>query len=208
MKPFAITVDQPAYIGEPIWIHAPASKYFIRYPFSPYIDDIGCNRVELRYEGRPVMPWVLPGEPRMGEGILCGSGAPAHSPEERLPLHVIFPILKPGHYSVRWVIQQPNFQRATNMNEGLLKDCADSGSTSFTVMQPSQADREVWLKHLVTNPPTDAGMLAGDYIPALVAAAPDERSLQALADQLYATNESVGALSASALRFFPEARAH
>lgn len=204
LKPFAVTVDQPAYVGEPIWIHAPAEKYFIRYPFSPYIDDIGCNRVELRYESQPVTSWALPGEPRAGAGILCGSSAPSHSPQDRLPLHVIFPILKPGHYSVRWVVQQPNFRRTKN--EGILEDSADSGWTSFTVSQPAPSQQPDWLNRLLANPPRDFDLVAGDYIPALVAGAPDDRVLQALADQLYSPDEFAGALATSALRFFPEPR--
>ena len=210
LKSFDVVVDQPAYAGEPIWIHAPAGKYFIRYPFSPHIGgpgdlaDFGCNRVELRYEDQPVKPWQLPGEPIGGAGILCGSSAPAHSPQDRLPLHVLFPILKPGRYSVRWVIQQPNFQRLPN--QGVLQDCADSGWKSFTVSQPNPSELQNWLSRLLADPPTDSGLIVGDYIPALVAAAPENRALQAMADQLYSSNEFASALATSALRFFPESR--
>jgi hypothetical protein len=50
-KPFSITVDQPAYIGEPIWVHLPAIRPgAIRYA----IGASGCNRLELMSDGKPV----------------------------------------------------------------------------------------------------------------------------------------------------------
>jgi hypothetical protein len=203
MKPLAITVDQPAYAGEPIWIHAPAGKYFIRYPFYSYIGYVGCNRVELRYEGEAMKPWAMPSDMISYEGILCGSAAQRGSPPDRLPLHVLYPILKPGRYAVRWVIEEPNFENAKN--GVFLKDFADSGWTPFTVLGPTPEERQNWLSRLLAKPPTDPGLLAGDYIPSLVAAAPDEQAMQAIAGQLYSSNSMVTAIATSALRFFPEA---
>lgn len=203
IKPLAITVDQPAYAGEPIWVHAPAGRYFIRYPFYSYIGFIGCNRVELRYEGEAMKPWAMPSDMISYEGILCGSAAPRGSPPDRLPLHVLFPILKPGHYAVRWVIEEPDFE---NAKKGIyLRDSADSGWIPFTVLEPTPEERENWLNGLLAKPPTDPGLLAGDYIPSLVSAAPDERAMQVIAGQLYSSNSMVTAIATSALRFFPEA---
>lgn len=203
IKPLAITVDQPAYAGEPIWVHAQAGKYFIRYPFYSYIGFIGCNRVELRYEGEAMEPWAMPSDMVSFEGNPCGSAAPRGSPPDRLPLHVLFPILKPGHYAVRWVIEEPDFE---NAKKGIyLRDSADSGWIPFTVLEPTPEERENWLNGLLAKPPTDPGLLAGDYIPSLVSAAPDERAMQVIAGQLYSSNSMVTAIATSALRFFPEA---
>ena len=203
VTPLAITVDKPAYTGEPIWVHAPVGKYFIRYPFSDSVRDIGCNRVELRYQGEAVEPWKIPADAAPAGGLVCGSAAPSHSPEDRLPLHVLFPILKAGRYSVRWIIEVPNFDRP-DINSGL-KDAADSGWISFTVSRPTETQREEWLNHVLASPPTDPGMIVGDYIPALVAGAPNGRALDALTDQFYSANHLAVSLAASALHFFPEA---
>jgi hypothetical protein len=198
-------VDQPAYAGQPIWVHAPPGRYFIRYPFYSYIGYIGCNRLELQYNDQPVQPWAIPTDVVSYVGIMCGSSAPPHSPQDRMPLHILYPLLKPGDYRVRWTIEEPNFQR-TNHREGILRDAARSDWITFTVLQATPAQRESWLSHLLESPPSDPGLLTGDYIPSLVAAAPDARAIQALGDQLYSSNQLVTALATSALRFFPNDR--
>ncbi|MBW8749535.1 MAG: hypothetical protein JF584_18670, partial [Acidobacteria bacterium] len=50
----------------------------------------------------------------------------------------------------------------------------------------------------------EPGFLAGDYIPNLVAAAPDSRALDAISDQLLSDNQAVAELAASALQVFPQ----
>lgn len=202
VKSLKITVDQPAYAGQPVWVHTPPGQYFIRYPFYSYIGYIGCNRIELRYNGEPAKPWAIQSDVISYVGIMCGSSAPPQSPQDRIPLHILYPLLKPGIYSVRWTVQEPNFQR-TNRQEDVLRDAARSEWTTFTVLQANPEQREGWLSQLLASPPSNPGLLAGDYIPSIVAAAPDERALQALGEQLYSSNQLVAALATSALRFFP-----
>jgi hypothetical protein len=197
LLPFTATVDQPAYTGEPIWVRT-EPRANIRYPFRASIGDFGCNRLELLHDGKPVqprplMPW---GD---GSGILCGSAAPPNAPENRLPLHVWYPLQQPGIYAVRWVYEVPDF------NSGKMKmDSISSTWTTFRVLQATPAEREARLNRLLASTPTDAGLLAGAYIPSLVAAAPDQRSLRAIATQLYSSNQVVAQLAASALQFFPK----
>jgi hypothetical protein len=92
---FTIAIDQPAYVGQPIWVRAvDGPQRNIRYPFRAAAGDIGCNRLEVQHNGvllkrRPVHG-VFQG------GILCGSAAPQGSPMYRLPLHVLYEFKSPG----------------------------------------------------------------------------------------------------------------
>jgi hypothetical protein len=42
VEPLKIPVDQPAYTGLPIWVHANPGRYFIRYPFSPTLETLAA----------------------------------------------------------------------------------------------------------------------------------------------------------------------
>ena len=205
VEPLKIAVDQPAYTGLPIWVHTNPGRYYIRYPFSPNVGDIGCNRLELQFNDEPVKPWAIPTDEISSAGILCGSSALPLSPQDRIPLHILYPLLKPGVYRVRWTVEEPNFQDA-NRVEDILRDAARSDWTTFTVLQATPARRESWLSRLLKSPPSDPALITGDYIPSLVAAAPNERALEAIGNQLYSSNDLVAALATSAMRFFPNDR--
>jgi hypothetical protein len=115
--------------------------------------------------------------------------------------HVLYSLQQPGVYAVRWIYERPNLG-----NEKVVMDSTKSAWTTFTVSQATTLDHERWLSRLVASSPTDPGLLAGDYLPSLVAAAPDERALQAIAAQLYSSNPVVSGLAASELGAFPEDR--
>lgn len=193
--PYSVTIDQPAYVGEPIWVHTePSGK--IHYPFRTGIGDIGCNRLELMHEGILLSPrqFEIWGNP---SGILCGWVAPPHAPADRLPLHILFPSLRPGKYAVRWITQIPD----SRMQMG---DSVASDWTAFVVQVAPAGQRQAWLQSLLTAVPSDPGLLAGNYIPSLAAAAPDASALHAITEQLYSENQVVAELAASALQVFPE----
>jgi hypothetical protein len=193
--PYSVTVDQPAYVGEPIWVHAePTGK--IHYPFRTAIGDFGCNRLELMHDGTLIAPQQL--EIRGDQnGALCGWVAPRNAPVDRLPLHIWFPSLRPGKYALRWVTQSPDLQMR-------MVDSVASDWTTFVVQVAHAGQRQAWLHGVLASVPSDPGTLTGDYIPNLVAAAPDVRALRAIAAQLYSENQVVALLAASALHFFPQ----
>jgi hypothetical protein len=114
---------------------------------------------------------------------------------------VLYSLQQPGIYAVRWIYEWPDVR-----NGKLVKDFTNSGWTTFTVSQATTADHERWLSRLLANSPTDPGLLAGDYLPSLLAAVPDERALQAIAVRLYSSNLIVSALAASELGAFPRDR--
>jgi hypothetical protein len=57
---------------------------------------------------------------------------------------------------------------------------------------------------MLANPPTEDGLLAGDFLPSLVAAAPDPRTLSIFVRYLYAENPMVAGMASSALELFPK----
>lgn len=201
---FKAQVDEPVYVGEPVWVRT-EPKPNIRYPFHDSIGDFGCNRLELTHNGRPVPPRP-PQSFGDGSGIQCGSAAPHNSPENRLPLHVWFPFEHPGVYAVRWIHETPDFKDGRpHFKDGKPQtDAISSEWTTFRVHQTSPSDRDAWLTRLLSNPPTDYGLLAGDFLPSLAAAAPNQRALSAFLDYLYSDNEVVAREAASALELFPQ----
>lgn len=197
---FTIAIDQPAYTNEPVWVRAvggPAQS--VRYPVYPAIGFLGCDRLEMQYDGAPLTPRTIPmvGGMLLG-GPPCGSSAPAGSPEGRLPLHIFYPLTQPGTYSVRWTIENPDF------TTGGLRPIWESQWLTFTVLAATPEQHENWIRRLLANPPQDPGRLAGDFLPSLVADAPDPRALYAFLDYLYADNQVVAREAASALELFPQ----
>src|SRR5260370_33937666 len=96
-----IAVDQPIYTGQPLWVRAIAGPLSnIRYPFRGTVEDIGCNRLEVKRNGVLLKPHPINGL-GSADGIACGSADPSGSPEDRLPLHVLYPFHVARAYSVR-----------------------------------------------------------------------------------------------------------
>jgi hypothetical protein len=206
-KPFLISVDQPAFLGEPIWVSE-------RTRPTPYSYSWGeCSRLELLYQGKPVSPW--PVKPVVTGGGFVGSrdivkelaSGCFHtalynpSPGKRLPLHIWFQIQQPGRYALRWNYEWPELDK----NGKPVTKQVSSTWITFTVQPPSAANRDKWLRQLLAHPAGSSVDLLGDYIPSLVAAAPDERALHAIAARLSSFDQLAG-MAAEALELFPEDR--
>ena len=188
---FTIAIDQPVYTGQAVWVRAvEGSRRDIRYPFHAIAGDVGCNRLEVKRDGVLLTP-----QPQKGygnwSGPLCGSAAPKGSPQNRLPLHILYPLTTAGTYSIRWT-------------QTALGPQGQSDWLTFKVLESTFAQREAWIKDLLANPPQDDGQLAGDFLPSLIAAAPDPRALDALVKYLYSSNAIVSGIAASALEYFPQ----
>ncbi len=186
--PLQIVVRQTNYVGEPIWVTATAgSVQNVRYPFHAAVEDAGCNRIEVNHNGVPLPQLPIRSQANLS-GIGCGSSAPPGSPPDRLPLHALFAINKPGRYSVRW----------TELSSNTVSDWL-----TFDVRQPTPEQREGWLTGLLAHPPDSAGLLAGDFLPSLLAGAPDPRVLQAFVSYMHADNAMVSGMAAAGLEHFP-----
>jgi hypothetical protein len=201
---FTIAIDQPAYTDEPVWVRAlngPIEN--VQYPFNSFIGDFGCNKLEVRHDGVLLTPRTIPSTGEQSNGFACGSAAPAGSPQGRLPLHILYPLTQPGTYSVRWTIEYPDFTHGPPPRLRF-RPIGESQWLTFTVLAETPKQHEKWIKRLLVNPPKDPGQLAGDFLPSLVADAPDPRALSAFLDCLYADNQDVAAEASSALELFPQ----
>lgn len=186
--PLHIEVTQPAYAGEPIWVTATSGPIQnVRYPFHAAMEDIGCNRIELKRDSvsLPKLPLRSTADQ---SGILCGSAAPPGSPPHRLPLHALFDMKEPGSYSVRW----------TETSSHTVSDWV-----SFEVLQPTAEQHETWLSGLLAHPPENAGLLAGDFLPSLLAGVPDARVLKVFVSYLHEEDRMVSGMAATGLEHFP-----
>jgi len=186
------------------FVNAGPLRVYLQFPFGgdvsfhAAIEDIGCNQLELKRDGALLKPLPLAGYANQS-GILCGSAAPRGSPPHRLPLHALFVMDQPGTYSVRWTELAPS----SHAGAGRLEPLAQSGWMTFQVQQPTPEQRDSWLRSLLASPPQDPGHLAGDFLPSLVAAAPDSRALQTFVEHLQAEDAMVSGMAAAALTRFP-----
>ena len=197
---FTIAIDGPIYAGQPVWIRAVdgTRNANIRYPFSSDLGYMGCNRLEVKRNGLLLTPRKLPLRPLAG--LACGSSAPRGSPENRLPLHVLYPIHEAGTYSVRWTEEGPSIEDG----KFRMQTKAQSEWLTFTVHETTPEQQEAWLKNLLAKPPQDDGQLAGEFLPSLMAAAPDPRALNTFMKYVYSDNGVVSGIAASALEVFPQ----
>lgn len=191
-----ISIDQPVYTNQPLWIRAEATpSNNIQYPFRALMEDIGCNQLEVKRDGVLLKPHPISGI--YWGGLLCGTSAPSGSPNDRLPLHVLYSLDQPGTYSVRWTVG-PKLPNSTAHEAR-----AQSEWLTFEVKQATPQQHEAWIQAMLANPPTDSGMLAGDYLSSLLAAAPDPRVLQVFVKYLHAQDPMVSGMAASGIERFP-----
>lgn len=163
ITPLEVRVQGPAYVGEPIWVEMTAgSTNAVIYPFTASFENIGCNKIELKRGETQLEPLADLTPPKIWTGPPCGTQAPPGAPPNRLPLHLLFRIDQTGEYAIRW----------TDLSHHI-----SSKWVSFSVVQPDAEQREAWLISLLVAPPTNAGFLAGDFLPALAAALPDKRAI-------------------------------
>lgn len=206
----ALRLRAPAVAGMPVWLYADGlgGDLTVRYPYYDYPEMIGSNQLELQRGGVPVAPRAPRGL-RMYEGPagrVLGSVAPPTAPQGRLPLHVLYE-LTPGHYRVRWSVVALDFRAAppaagTKPTEPTL---AESDWFDFDVAPPNPAQRGAWLTGILSAPPTDPGLIVGDYLPSLFAALDDPRAQRAVLDQTYSGNTLVAAIAASLREYLPAA---
>jgi hypothetical protein len=200
VQKFQIRVTDPALAGLPIWIYAELSfPLEIRYPYGEDPEDFGPNRLEVKRENHllaqvPFKPWVV------GGGLVDGSIAPPTSPKNRLPLHLQYVLDKPGIYSVRWTVVRHGFQDG-HMTETV---AAQSDWLDFEVRQATREQRKEWFEKLRSRVPSDAGEFVGDFLPSMLANAPDPRELRVVLEQMYSTETLIPGCALASLRLFPE----
>jgi hypothetical protein len=194
VQAFTVRVDAPARVGLPIWVHSDLTGFLTaRYPFNSNLRYLACTRLELKRDGHVLSPRPL-GSLTLG-GPECGSAAPRSSPQNRLPLHVIFAIDTPGRYSVRWTV--------TNGFPASGTTVAQSAWLDFDISAAKASEREAWLSKLLAAPPSDSGAYVGDYLPSLLADPSDPRVARAIVDGTYSLDSLVASFAVNSLGTLP-----
>ncbi|HOS42661.1 MAG TPA: DUF881 domain-containing protein, partial [Armatimonadota bacterium] len=188
-----ITVKGDAYAAMPIWASIGFPPGFdlyrlnLRYPFAyePWFTwGYDC---EVTRDGQP-LPRRTPNTITHGmiiNGLGWGSAAPSTSPTGRLPLHLFYRFDRPGTYRIRFVLHDEHW-----IGPGIISKRADGTVVESKVLLVSEwqdlvvkpytaAQRQAWQQQQVANPPTDTGLLVGDYLPSLLAS-PDSVVLPAI----------------------------
>jgi hypothetical protein len=162
-----------AYAEMPVWIRLERPyPYDTRYPYSPDPGNFGGAEFEVKREGVP-LKLSIPVSSLVGgavNGLLNGSSAPAGSPTSRLPLHLLFKLDRPGHYSIRFTGYQLRAARA-----GIERFETDRSEWFDFELLPSDRDRrDAWILDLKSRlPRATAGDLAGDLLPSALASPGD-----------------------------------
>jgi hypothetical protein len=195
-----LSLDEPVYTSLPVWIKTDlAYPYEARYPYSEDPSDFGPNEIELKRRNEAMQPRSFPrfgNSP--GSGIQDGSVAPPNAPENRLPLHLKYPIDEPGTYSVRWTAVRHVLvgKRQTKVVVGR------SDWLTFEVKPSTPEQRDAWLEKTLAAVPTDPGPLVGDFLPSLLVASPDPRVLRRVLDLLYSKDQLVSGYAFDSLGLF------
>ncbi len=206
VQKFRIHIDQGAYTKMPVWIQADLSDQLtVRYPYQEDPLDFGTNLIELKQNGHVVKPppsHALPAPPNgpasFGEQPE-NSLAPLGSPKNRLPLHLKYPFNNAGLYSVRWTRVR---QYRTYPNTVTNKVVARSNWLDFAVQPSTPKQRHEWLQKHLSSVPQDSGQLVGDFLPSLLASAPDPKALPVVLQQLYSSQSLVSHYALYGLLFF------
>jgi hypothetical protein len=198
VQKFQILVSSPAYARLPIWIDANLNfPLEARYPYHEDPGDFGPNRLEVKRDNKmldrlPFKPWVVL------DGPLNGSMAPVGSPKNRLPLHLQYALDNPGIYSVRWTVVRHGVEGG-RITETIV---AQSDWVDFQVRQSTSEQRKDWFEKRLESVPGDAGAFVGDFLPSILANAPDIRTLNLILEQMYSTDRLIRGSSFGSLRFF------
>lgn len=129
---------------------------------------------------------------------VCDYSILKNPPGNRLQLLVWYTVRLPGTYSVRWISEE----YPSRDGEPAVKYIRSAWST-FTVSPISSQEREHWLTHFVPGLPTNRNTLMSNFVPSLIACAPDERALNAAIGLLYSRDGYIVTEAQEALLYFP-----
>jgi len=200
-----LTFSTPAYVDMPIWVTLTFPEKYnglqanLRYPFREYPWFTWGHTFEVMRDGKLLPPCKTSAmSPMAMNGLAGGSCAPSSSPKGRLPLHVFYRFDQPGTYQVRYV-DKPLFPAEDTPTAPVLT----SAWVTLEVKPYSIEDRKKWQQAQMAHPPTDPGLLVGDYLPSLLAS-PDETVLPAFVAMLHHPNTLVQGFAFNCLAYYDE----
>lgn len=199
-----ISLAAPAFAGMPVWVRVeiPWGKGWLRYPFYTEPWDLGSGSFAVRFQGRE-LPTLssLPYPPR-GFGMMMG--LPREVPPKylhRVPLHLVYPVDRPGTYQVRYT-EYRNRPGSAEKTVYLQSDW-----TAIEILPSTTGQRRAWFQALAAAPPDDTVELLSDFLPSLLAER-DEPALRLLARYLESPDSRVRQYAAYALNYFDSGLLH
>lgn len=195
-----VSLDGPVFAGMPVWVRVqkPWGKGWLRYPFRTEPWDMGPGSFEVRFEGRelPMLP-VLPRFPPIGWGGGM-MGLPGEVPgkyRHRLPLHLLYPLDRPGIYEIRYT------EYRSQPGSGARTPYQRSDWTAIELLPSTPEQRRAWFEALAASPPGDTVGLLADFLPSLLARR-DEAALRVLARYLDSPDKRIRQYAAYASTYF------
>lgn len=193
-----LSLPESAFAGMPVWLRVekPWGKGWLRYPFHTEPWGTGPGVLEVRSQGRDLpmlslLPFVLPD---IGRTVgLPGEGPPKYL--HRLPLHLVYPLDRPGTYEFRYT--EYRFLPLSREREIHLQ----SAWTPIEIQPDTPAQRRAWLERLAAAPRLDTVELLSNFLPSLLAQR-DEPALRLLAPYLDSRDPLVRSYAAYALNYF------
>lgn len=194
-----LSLDGPGYAGMPVWLRVerPWGRGRLRYPFHTEPWDMGMVWLEARYEGETLAPLRLPALGPKADG--WSVGLPEEPPDgllDRLPLHLLYALDRPGRYQVRYLELRHAPAGMEVSQESVWAD--------FELRPSTEEQRRTRFEELIANPPAGVSEIVGAYLPAVLAWR-DEHALRALAPYLDYPNLVVQRYASYALYYFDEA---
>jgi len=205
-----IAVKGDAYVDMPIWVNITFTNTGMRsenmhYPFTAYPWFTWGHDFEVMKDGKllPKRKPVLQGGMALAM-LVGGSSAPPTSPTGRLPLHILYRIDQPGTYRVRYVLRDPLSGVIEKNPDGTIRPSRITLASEWMELEvkpftPEQ--RKAWQQEQLAHPPTDRGLLVGDYLPSLLAS-PDNAVIQPFLDALYHPDTFVQSCALKSLGYF------
>jgi hypothetical protein len=181
----AITQDEPALVGMPVWVRVHTAYDLerpLQFPFRPDPLWLPCEDIEVRRNG-VALPRLTPKTPmeRAIGGAICGHmglpGKPAKA--GLLPLHLFYRFDEPGAYEVRYTELDGPEQTVRERSEW----------ATIHVLAP-QRPRTEWLTQMAAHPPASAREMLSDYLPSLMGYG-DEAALPLLLNALDFPDDTV-----------------
>jgi len=188
-----LSLPEPAFAGMPVWVRVekPWGKGWLRYPFDTAPWNTGPGVLEVRSQGRDLpmlslLPFVLPNLGWM-------MSLPGEVPQKylhRLPLHLVFPMDRPGTYEVRYTEYSPHWEVPLQ-----------SAWTPIEIQPAPPPPRPAMLQPQAPAPPRDTVELLAHFLPSLLSQR-DEPALRLLAPYLDSRDPLVSRYAAYALNYF------
>ena len=189
LERIAITQDEPAYAGMPVWVRVHTANDLqdpIQYPLHEDPLRLACEEVEVRRNGVPLPRQAARNAMMLvRSGNICGVTALPDKPSKsgRLPLHLYYRFDQPGAFEVR-------FTRKGGDGITIRDRSAWTAIEVLPAVLHAQENRASWLRKMAASAPKSASELLSDYLPSLMGYG-DAAALPLLMDALYDTNDTV-----------------